>query len=333
MSTGRGTPSDYDWEDGAGEPGASDPTVRGPAEPGALPELPRRGARAVPSRDLTADVSAWSEAGAEPDATGASAEEPAGVPDGLFATPVEGPYGAPSFTYDAPEATPDEERRDGRLPAWAILAMVAVQGAAAVAIVALVLGAGQNLLGGGAADPSAAPSSAPVTRSAPPTQSDRPREPGTVTDAQGREVTDGTGGYDRPATVGEHTVAWPVWTGGTLSVTPLEVDLDATLPGANGEGAIQEGYRLVLVEYEVRYDGTGHLAPAEELWLTGESSRTYFPDVGEGLVPDPMKRITPLGDGSSARFHSAFVVPEAEVDSFRLGVETFSGEVLYFATS
>src|SRR5690606_14431340 len=240
--------------------------------------------RAVPSRDLTADVPAWS-AGAEADATGAASEEPSGIPDGLFDTPAEGPYGAPSFTYDAPEETPDEERRDGRLPAWAILAMVAVQGAAAVAIVALVLGAGQNLLGGGAADPSAAPPSAPATRSAPPAQTEQPREPGTVLDAQGREVTDGTGGYDRPATVGEHTVAWSVWTGGTLSVPPLAADLDATLPGASGEGAIQEGYRLVLVEYEVRYDGTGHLAPAEELWLTGESSRTYFPDVVEGLVP------------------------------------------------
>lgn len=333
MSTGRGTASDYDWEDGADAPGASDPSARTPADPAALPALPRRGVRAVPSRDLTADVSAWSGTGAGPDATGAASEERPGVPDSLFDIPAEGPYGAPSFTYDAPEETPDEERRDGRLPAWAILAMVAVQGAAAVAIVALVLGAGQNLLGGGAADPSAAPPSAPATRSAPPAQTEQPREPGTVLDAQGREVTDGTGGYDQPATVGEHTVAWSVWTGGTLSVTPQAVDLDATLPGASGEGAIQEGYRLVLVEYEVRYDGTGHLAPAEELWLTGESSRTYFPDVGEGLVPDPMKRITPLADGASARFHSAFVVPEAEVESFRLGVETFSGEVLYFATT
>ncbi|WP_210388846.1 hypothetical protein, partial [Brachybacterium sp. HMSC06H03] len=148
MSTGRGTASDYDWEEGADAPGASDPSARTPADPAALPVLPRRGARAVPSRDFTADVSAWSGTEAGPDATGAASEEPSGVPDGLFDTPAEGPYGAPSFTYDAPEETPDEERRDGRLPAWAILAMVAVQGAAAVAIVALVLGAGQNLLGG-----------------------------------------------------------------------------------------------------------------------------------------------------------------------------------------
>ncbi|MFC0002470.1 hypothetical protein ACFFLC_17155, partial [Brachybacterium conglomeratum] len=60
MRTGRGTPSDYDWEDGADAPDASDPSARTPADPAALPALPRRGARAVPSRDLTADVSAWS---------------------------------------------------------------------------------------------------------------------------------------------------------------------------------------------------------------------------------------------------------------------------------
>lgn len=82
----------------------------------------------------------------------------------------------------------------------------------------------------------------------------------------------------------------------------------------------------------MRYDGPGRLAPAEELWLTGESDRTYFPDIAEGLVPDPMKRISPLGSGESQTFHSAFLVPETEIDSFRLGVETFNGEILYFAT-
>jgi hypothetical protein len=250
--------------------------------------------------------------------------------------PSEGPFGAPAFTYEPQAEPPAEGRRAGRLPAWAILGMVAVQGAAAVAIVALVLGAAQSVLGGDGAPtagPATAPATAPATRSAPPSQTDRPREPGTVTDSEGSEVTDGTGGYDLPAVVGEHTVAWSVWTGGTLSVTPRSVDLDADLPGGAGADAIQDGYRLILVEHEVRYDGTGHLAPAEELWLTGESDRTYFPDVAGGLVPDPMKRIPPLGDGESTRFHSAFLVPEAEVESFRLGLETFNGEVLYFATA
>jgi hypothetical protein len=300
MSTGRGSPSDYDWEDGAGRQGpeALAPSTSTPAGADAPFALPTHDAASPP-------------------------RTPSDLDD-------EAPFGAPTFTYEPP---PEEQRRDGRLPAWAILAMVAVQGAAAVAIVALVLGAARTLLADDEPVPSAAPSSAPATRGPATQEEDRTREPGTLTDADGHEVDDGTGGYDDPATIGEHTVAWNVWTGGTLSVTPHAVDLDATLPAADGEDLLQDGYRLVLVEYEVRYDGTGHLAPAEELWLTGESDRTYFPDVGEGIVPDPMKRIAPLGDGQSASFHSAFLVPETEVETFRLGVETFSGEILYFATS
>lgn len=302
MSTGRGTPSDYDWEDGA-DPQTSEPVP-----------LPSR----APSQHTPLP-------GVDPDGT---------LPPHSPSTPdPEGPYGAPSFSYDAPDRQP-EERRERRLPAWAILAMVAVQGAAAVAIVALVLGAAQNLFGRQEPGPTAAPptATAPATRAPTEQETDRVKEPGTVTDGDGQEVTDGTGGYDDPATIGEHTVTWNVWTGGTLSVTPHAVDLDATPPAASGKDMLQDGYRLVLVEYEVRYDGTGRLAPAEELWLTGESDRTYFPDIGEGIVPDPMKRITPLASGQSARFHSAFLVPESEVDTFRLGVETFSGEILYFGT-
>ncbi|NMA78705.1 MAG: hypothetical protein GX960_15865 [Actinomycetales bacterium] len=146
-----------------------------------------------------------------------------------------------------------------------------------------------------------------------------------------------TGGLQRlgerePATLGEHTVSWTTWTGGTLAVTALEVDLEATAPGAEGRDVVQDGYRLVLATYEVLYDGPGQLTPAEELWLTGESDRTYFPDVGEGLVPDPMKQVGPLASSRSATFHAAFVVPTDEIDTFRLGVETFSGEILYFGT-
>ena len=76
---------------------------------------------------------------------------------------------------------------------------------------------------------------------------------------------------------------------------------------------VQDGYRLVLATYEVRYDGPGQLAPAEELWLTGESDRTYFPDIAEGLVDDPMKHIDPLQGGETARFRSAFLVPRGGV--------------------
>ena len=229
----------------------------------------------------------------------------------------------------APEPTaPDPlAGRRGALPAWAIVAIVLVQATALVATVALVMGGLQRL--GHSPEPVATTT---VQVTAPDQSASPEREPGTVTDQSGREISDGTGGFEQPAAPGEHTLSWSTWTDGTISVTALEVDLDATAPAAQEETLLQDGYRLVLVEYEVRYDGTGHLAPAEELWLTGESDRTYFPDVGEGIVPDPMKRIAPLGDGQSASFHSAFLVPETEVETFRLGVETFSGEILYFAT-
>lgn len=243
-----------------------------------------------------------------------------------------GPFGAPTFIFDDDSdeeqgvADGEAPRRRGLLPAWAILAIVVVQAVALVSAVGLVVGGLERVLA-----PEAEPSAAPA-RSAP-AQSPTPtpeKTPGTVTDAQGEEVGDGIGSYDRPATVGEHTLTWQVWTGGDLEVTALAVDPAGELPDAGGD-VLQEGYRLVVVEYEVRYRGGGQLAPAEELWLTGESDRTYFPDVAEGLLPDPMVQVPPLADGETARFHSAFLVPENELDTFRLGVETFSGQVLYLA--
>ena len=40
------------------------------------------------------------------------------------------------------------------------------------------------------------------------------RTPGRVTDASGAVVTD-VGTYDRPATLGEHTLSWPTVSGGS----------------------------------------------------------------------------------------------------------------------
>lgn len=243
--------------------------------------------------------------------------------------PESSAHGAPYFAYDAQGPADESRRRRGALPAWAIVAIVVVQASALVATVGLVMGGLQRFGGEEPAPPAAtAPTEEPAQNETP----SEDRKPGTVTDSAGRKVTDGTGGYDDPATIGEHTVSWTTWTDGTLAVTAREVDLAATAPGADGQDIVQDGYRLVLATYEVHYDGPGQLAPAEELWLTGESDRTYFPDIGEGLVSDPMKRISPLASGESATFHSAFLVPESEIDSFRLGVETFSGEILYFAT-
>lgn len=312
MAQGRETPSGYDWEDSSI-----------PAEPAplTLPDHHHGPTGGRPGRDPDPHVE-------DPrPADGGSAEEPSSPFDDFEDT---GPFGAPSFTYD-PQAAPGDSRpRRGTLPAWAIVAIAVVQATALVATVALVLGGIERMAAPDPDAPVAAPSTEEETE--PSSEASPEREPGTVTDSAGREVTDGTGGYADPATVGEHTVSWTAWTDGAIGVTALEVDLAATAPGADGQDVVQDGYRLVLATYEVRYDGPGQLAPAEELWLTGESDRTYFPDIAEGLVDDPMKHIDPLQGGETARFRSAFLVPEAEIETFHLGVETFSGEILYFAT-
>ena len=312
MVQGRETPSGYDWEDSS-VPTEPEPLALPDHQHGPAGERPARAADATPEGTAPAD--------------GDAAEEPSSPFDAFEHI---GPYGAPSFTYDPQASQADARPRRGTLPAWAIVTIAVVQATALVATVALVLGGIQRIT---APDPEA-PVAAPSTEeeSDPPSSASPEREPGTVTDSAGREVTDGTGGYEDPATVGEHTVSWTVWTDGTIGVTALEVDVAATVPGADGQDVVQDGYRLVLATYEVHYDGPGQLAPAEELWLTGESDRTYFPDIAEGLVEDPMKHIGPLQDGETARFRSAFLVPEEEVDTFHLGVETFSGEILYFAT-
>ncbi|HEX7352628.1 hypothetical protein [Brachybacterium sp.] len=326
MAQGRDAPAGYDW--------AEDSV---PSEPGplALPDHRQGETGERPAGRSAAESAEGPGTGvAEPDDAGE------GDPHPLSAFDDAGPYGAPAFTYAPQPASDESARRRGILPAWAIVAIVALQASALVASVALVVGGLQRMIGE-EPDPAAAPASEEPSDPAPSTPAPSipaptapsERTPGTVTDSSGRELTDGTGGDEKPAVIGEHTVSWTAWTDGTISVTAHAVDLAATVPGAGGEDVVQDGYRLVLVDYEVRYDGPGQLAPAEELWLTGESARTYFPDIGEGMVPDPMKRIGPLQGGESERFHSAFLVPEAEIDTFLLGVETFSGEILYFSTT
>ena len=309
MATEREDASGYDWEE------RSVPTE---PEPLVLPDRSQERADGTPA-----------DGGAGP-ASPAGALDPEDEELDLF--------GTPRFTYDPQEVGTDDDRGDdgrrrGALPAWAILGIVAVQALALVAVVGLVMG-GVQRLGGEESDPSAAPTATAARPTRTPVASEPPRdrEPGTVTDAGGTELADGTGAYDRPATVGEHTFGWPVWTGGILRVAAREADLAATVPGAAGKDVLQDGYQLVVVTFEVRYEGPGRLAPVEELWLTGESQRTYFPEVGEGVVADPMQAVGSLESGESATFRSAFLVPDAELDTFRLGVETFSGETLYYET-
>ncbi|GAA1489726.1 hypothetical protein GCM10009626_24720 [Brachybacterium sacelli] len=292
---------DYDW---AGPPAPSEP------EPLALP----------PS-----DGGPWSDAGpwsdGAPWSDGGGTTAPA-APDGAG-------FGAPRFEYPDED---DPEPPSRGLPAWSIVALVALQVLALVGTVGLVVGGVLRLTEEDPV-PSAGPpsTSAGPSSSAPSDAADPQRGPGVVTDAAGTELSDGTGRYEDPARIGEHTFSWRAWTDGRLSVRGLEVDRDATLPGADGADVVEEGYRLLTVTYEVRYEGSGQLAPAEELWLTGESDRAYYQDISQGLVPDPMRDVPPLGSGESAEFRSVFVVPETDLEGFRLGVETYSGEPLYYA--
>ncbi|MGO2312696.1 hypothetical protein ACTXKH_05000 [Brachybacterium tyrofermentans] len=241
-----------------------------------------------------------------------------------------GPYGIPdlrgsSGPTGAGGLDPQDERPSRGIPPWAIVAIVALQVVALVGSVGLIVGGALRLL-----DQDAEPAAAPATRSGPPEEAVPDKSPGVVTDAQGEELADGTGGFDDPAVIGEHTLSWTTWTAGTISVSALAVDLDAGLPGAQGADVVEDGYRLIEVTYQVAYEGPGQLAPVEELWISGESHRAYYQDIAHGLLPDPMEEVRPLSGGQSAEFRSLLLVPDGEMEGLRLGVETYNGEILYF---
>src|SRR5699024_11810278 len=80
--------------------------------------------------------------------------------------------------------------------------------------ISLVIGGIERITSRGPEAPTAAPSTEEATPSAAPTTSSPERRPGTVTDSAGREVEDGTGGCDDPATIGWQTVRWTSWSGG-----------------------------------------------------------------------------------------------------------------------
>ncbi|MEE1650535.1 hypothetical protein V1260_06990 [Brachybacterium sp. J144] len=341
MSSPRDRSSGYDWAESATP---SDPApitlpdrraegpvpITTPSDP--APWAPVPGPDPVDPLAPPASARSGTEEGFDPAALGRP------DPDALPRELPSGPHGAPLFGWDEPDdPAEDPERRARRSRRAVLIGIVALQAAAVLIIGGLALRGAMDLVGPepapGAADPGAAPTgpAAPRTTPAAPTGATGPSDPGTVTDAQERELADGTGAYDSPGEVGVHTFSWPTWTDGTLSVTALAVDPEATLPAAAGEDVIQEGYRLVSVTYEARYEGPGTFAPVEELWLTAETDRTYYQDVAVGLVADPMRSAPKLRDGESARFTSLFIVAEDELEGVRLGAQTFDGEMLYYA--
>ena len=152
----------------------------------------------------------------------------------------------------------------------------------------------------------------------------------TVTDSSGTVLDDGTGDYDSPAAVGEHTFSWPTGDGGTADVSVTDVDTDATLPNAGGADVLEDGYQLILVTADVSYSGPGAFVPYDEVWVDFESDFFYVADVGSGLVPDPLEKAAGLRDGESTTVSLAFIVEESRLDSALISLAHSDGESLYY---
>lgn len=210
-----------------------------------------------------------------------------------------------------------ESRERRGLPAWAVVAIVALAVLGLVGALGILVSGGIYLLGGGASDGVLVDDTMEA-------------EPGTVTDSAGGEVTDGTGSYEFPATVGEHSFSWPTWTDGTLRITALELTADASLPLAAEQDVTQPGFQLVTLTADVVYEGEGQVVVAEELWVGAETDLAYYNDVGTGLLENPVLLGGSLRDGQSARITVGYLVPEAQVETIRIRFETMSGEPLYY---
>lgn len=262
-----------------------------------------------------------------PDApTGYDWEAPAsptvtpGLPDhaaGDLPRDVPPPPTRPSDTDGSANVSPGPAPRQG-FPAWATVAIVlgAIAGIVTL-VVALVYGATSFLAR--QVDPFAIAG-----------YEEDPYDDGVVTDTDGGVLEDGTGQYDDPATVGEHTFTWPTWDGGTVTYAATSVDPDAVLPRAGEVDVLQDGFRLVVIEVDLTYVGEGSYTPDEDLWVTAEGVTGYYNDVAEGLLPVPVTAVESLSDGETATFQSAFIVSDGEYHSLRIGLETGSGYPLYY---
>ena len=147
---------------------------------------------------------------------------------------------------------------------------------------------------------------------------------GVVTDSSGSVVDDGTGGYDHPGTLGEHTVAWGTWDGGTMSVGLDSAEVGGTIPGH--EDLPRPGFTLVSVEGTIAYDGPGSLVLTDELWLGAETDLVYVDDMSPGVVPGSIGELPPLEDGGTVAFTAVFVVPAGEEDGVIIDASSGEGD-------
>ena len=157
--------------------------------------------------------------------------------------------------------------------------------------------------------------------------------PGRVTDASGAVVTD-VGTYDRPATLGEHTLSWPTVSGGIVEVTVTEVDWEADAAVAADPSNPPAGpdMEYVLATIDVSYTGPGGLVPAEDLYICLESvSWGTCSDGIDVTTAAPLRGIGALTDGDEATAIVALELAEGERGSALFSIETIDGEPLYLA--
>ena len=222
-----------------------------------------------------------------------------------------------------PPSAPPERARSSALPIVAIvLSSLALAVSGLVLVLVLVLGGLAYIYGG-----------APYVMSDPVGGYSSMYTPGRVTDASGAVVTD-VGTYDRPATLGEHTLSWPTVSGGIVEVTVTEVDWEADAAVAtdpsNPPAGPDMGY--VHATIDVAYTGPGGLVPAEDLYICLESvSWGTCSDGIDVTTAAPLRDIGALTDGDQATATVALELTEGERGSALISVETIDGEPLYLA--
>ena len=222
-----------------------------------------------------------------------------------------------------PPSAPSERARSSALPIVAIvLSSLALAVSGLVLLLVLVLGGLAYIYGG-----------APYVMGDPVGGYSSMYTPGRVTDASGAVVTD-VGTYDRPATLGEHTLSWPTVSGGVVEVTVTDVDWDAdaavAADPANPPPDPSAGY--VLATVDVAYTGPGGTVPTEDLYLCLESMSwaSCHMDLDVATAA-PLRDIGALTDGDRATAIVALELAEGERGSALFSIETIDGEPLYLA--
>ena len=222
-----------------------------------------------------------------------------------------------------PPSAPSERARSSALPIVAIvLSSLALAVSGLVLVLVLVLGGLAYIYGG-----------APYVMGDPVGGYSSMYTPGRVTDASGAVVTD-AGTYDRPATLGEHTLSWPTVSGGVVEVTVTDVEWEADAAVAadpsNPPAGPDMGY--ILATIDVAYTGPGGLVPAEDLYICLESvSWGTCSDGIDVTTAAPLRDIGALTDGDQATATVALELTEGERGSALISVETIDGEPLYLA--